>query len=86
MISGAVVDGGGEEVAGKHQGSRAHPGDSLARPEVAQVGLAMHAATAAGGCTTAAELRWWRELGKGRCELGTTKVVAHAVGREGAQR
>ena len=30
-----MVDDGEEEVAGKHQGSRAHLGDSLAWPEVA---------------------------------------------------
>ena len=45
---------GGDGVAGKDQGSRAHPGDSLARPKVARVGLAMRVVAVAGGCTAGA--------------------------------
>ena len=59
-------------MAGKHQGSHAHLGESSAQPEVARIGLTMHAAAAVDGCTAAVELSTSCEAGDGWYGFGGT--------------
>ena len=67
-----MVNDGGEEVVGKHQGSRAHPGESSARPEAARIGLATRVAAAVGGCMAVVELSTACEAGDGWYGFGGT--------------